>query len=181
MPVFGAHENLTDIHHIHYSAAEETWAVGLLEPRPLLLLGLTVDRAAYHTFRHTVPRPTWNRSVPRGYKIETFFHAHTRSSLDIVTTDTASKLGIHLDSLILPSDAGMTLFNLAMMPLVGAFFAKWTYDDPVTRVLRYHHSVTFVAQASDDHISLATMRALMVRSESTFSRAVTLFIPQNGN
>ena len=181
MPVFGAHEHLSEIRHMHYDAAEEVWATGLLEPMPLLLLGLTVDRAAYHTFRHAVPRPTWNRRVPRGHQIETFFHTYTRSSLDIVTTSTASTLGITMDSLIPPSDAGVTLFNLALMPLKGSFFGKWTYDDPVTRVTRCHHSVVFVAEGNDDHISVATAASLEVRRESTFSRAVTLYIPQNQN
>ena len=182
MPIFGAHENLSqEIRHMHYDAAEELWATGLLEPRPLLLLSLTVDRAAYSTFRHVVRRPTWNRRVPRGHEIETFFHSYTRSSLDIVTTSTASLLGINLHSLIPPSDAGVTLFNIARMPLKGTFFAKWTYNDPITRVNRYHHSVVFVAEANDDHVSVATAQSLEVRRESTFSRAVALFIPENQN
>ena len=181
MPVFGGHEHLTDIRHIHYDPEAEVWATGLIEPRPLLLLGLTVNREAYQTFRNVVPRPNWNRRVPRGHGIETFFHTYTRSNLDIVTCSTASALGIRLDSLIPPSDAGVTLFNLAMMPLRGSFFARWSYDDPVTRVIRCHNSVVYVAEASDDHVSLGTMHSLMIRRESTFSRAVTLYIPQNQN
>ena len=179
MPVFGAHEHLSELRHMHYDAVEETWATGLMEPMPLLLLGLTVDTTAYHTFRHAVPRPTWNRQVPRGHEIETFFHTYSRSSIDIISTSTASMLGIRVESLIPPSEAGVTLFNLARMPLKGSFFARWSYDDPVTRVIRCHHSVVYVAQANDDHVSLATVASLMVRRESTFSRAVTLFIPQN--
>ena len=179
MPVFGAHEHLTNIHHAHHDAEKDEWAVGLHAPRPYLLLGLTVDQLAYVTFRDSVPRLNWNRRVPRGQRIETFFTAYSNSSLDIVTPSTALKLGIRLDSLIPPAEAGTTLFNLARMPLVGSFFGKYSYDDPVTRELRYHRSITFVAEASEDHISLATMHALKVHRESTFSRTVTLFIPQN--
>ena len=178
MPVFGAHEHLTNIHHIHHDAEKDEWAVGLHAPRPYLLLGLTVDRPAYNAFRASVPRPNWNRMVPRGQKIETFFHV-TNSSLDIVTPSTATQLGIRLDSLIPPADAGTRIFRGAGMPLVGSFFGRYTYDDPVSRELRYHRSIIYVAEASDDHVSLATMHALKVHRESTFSRAVTLFIPQN--
>ena len=182
MPIFGAHENLSqEIRHVHYDAEEDTWVPGLLEPRPLLLLSLKVDRAAYSFFRNIVTRPNWNRMVPRGNEVETFFHSYTRSSLDIVTTSTAALLGIRLDSLIPPSDAGMAIFNIARMPLRGTFFGKWTYDDPISRVNRYHHSVVFVADATDDHVSVATAQSLEVRKESTFTRAVTIFIPQNQN
>ena len=179
MPVFGAHEHLTDIHHAHHDAEKGEWAVGLHAPRPHLLVGLTVDQDAYVTFENSVPRLKWNRRVPRGQKLETFFTTYSHSSINIVTTSTALDIGLRLDSLIPPLPAGTRLFNSARMPLVGSFFGKYEYDDPVTRELRYHRSITFVAQASENHVSLATMHALKVHRESTFSRAATLFIPQN--
>ena len=181
MPVFGAHEHLTDIHHAHHDAEKNEWAVGLHAPRPHLLVGLTVDQDAYVTFENSVPRLKWNRRVPRGQKFETFFTTFSNSSLDIVTPSTALNIGLRLDSLIPPAAAGTRLFNVARMTLVGSFFGKYEYDDPVTRELRYHRSITFVAEASENHVSLATMHALKVHRESTFSRAATLFIPQNSN
>ena len=55
------------------------------------------------------------------------------------------------------------------------------YEDTINRVIRYHHSVVYVSEANFDHVSAATARSLEVRRESTFSRAVTLFIPENQN
>ena len=181
MPVFGAHEHLTAIHHIHHDAEKNEWVIGLNAPMPHLLAIITIDQDAYVSFEGSVPRLKWNRRVPRGQKLETFFTAFSHSSIDIVTTSTALNIGLRLDSLIPPAPAGTRHFNAARMPLVGSFFGRYEYENPITREIKYHRSIIYVAQANENHVSLATMHALQVHRESTFSRVATLSIPENSN
>ena len=146
-----------------------------------LLAIISIDQDAYVFFEGSVPRLRLNRRVPRGQRLQTFFTAYRNSSIDIVTTSTALSIGLRLDNLIQPAPAGTRHFNAAGMPLVGSFFGKYEYEHPVSREVKYHKSLIYVAEASEDIVSLATMHALQVHRESTFSRVATLSIPKNSN
>ena len=140
---------------------------------------ISVDQDAYDLFEGSVPRLKWNQRIPRGQRVETFFTAWGNSSVDIVTTSTARSIGLRLDALIPPAPAGIRHFGTAGMPLVGSFFGRFDYEHTVTREIKSHRSLIYVAEASNNHVSLATMHALQVYRESTFSRVATLSIPEN--
>ena len=166
MPFFGANISILEgLRHVHYNPEEQAWAVGLSQPAPIVWFGLTVDGDAYDNFQDNVPIPRYNYMVPRYETVESYFVSYTRSSLDIITTTTADRPGICRASLIPPSQVGMAIFSVAEMPLKGALFGKWTYNDPITQSATCSHPMVYVADCTDNHVSITPLRPF--RSEKT--------------
>ena len=182
MPSFGAQINLLEgLRHVHFHPEARTysWGPGLRQPGPFPLLGLCLDERAYDYFSGSVPAPNYNYLVQRNNIVETHFTAYTRSTLDIITTTTAEMLGITEDSFIPSSRAGRAIFEVAEMPLLGGILGKWSYRDPVTQVTTYSHSMVYVAECDEDHVSWSTVQKLKVRHENTLRGLSAIYIPMN--
>ena len=165
--------------HVHIDPIEDTWAVGLNQPPPYVKLSMKLDEEAYHTFRHTVPRPRNNYMYVPGEPVETYFYTYTNSSLDVITVDTANRLSILQSSLIQPSAAGLVLFEVSEMPLKGALLAEWGYIDPITQSATSTSSLVYIADCEDNHVSTSTMEALGVRKDNSLGTMLPLYLPMN--
>ena len=141
--------------------------------------GLTLDEEAYNIFRDSVPPPRHNYMSIPGEPVESYYASYTLSSLDIITTNTANRLGVLQSSLIPPSRMGLVLFRVAEMPLKGALFGKWTYINPTTQSATCTSSLVYVADCENNHVSNSTVEALQVRKDNTMGRLLPLYAPMN--
>ena len=186
MPTFGSNIHLlayegAHLRHVHFhpEASTYSWGPGLRQPGNFPLLGLCLDKNAYEYFAGSIPTPIYNHLVERNNTVETRFTAYRRSSLDIVTVETAEMLGITVDSMISPSREGRAIFDLADMPLVGGILGKFSYRDPVTLSKSFSNSMIYVAECDEDIVSWKTAETLKIRHGNTFQEETKLYIPMN--
>ena len=182
MPSFGSNIIILDgLQHVHFheEASTYSWGPGLRQPGNFPRLGLCLDKNAYEHFEGSVPAPVYNHLVERNNVVETRFTAYRRSTLDIITTETAEMLGITVDSLIPSSRAGRAIFEVAEMPLLGGLLGKWSYRDPVTLSKSYSHSMVYVAECDEDIVSWMTVQKLNVRHGNTLQEQTAFYIPMN--
>ena len=186
MPSFASSVNLLShegsyLRHVHFQPEADTysWGRGLRHPGNFPLLGLCLDKRAYEYFRGQIPTPIYNYLVDRDSTVWTRFTATQRSSLNIVTVETAEMLGLTIGSMISPSREGTEIFNLADMQLKGGVFGKFAYRDPVTLSQTFSHSMIYVAECDEDVVSWDTADALNIRYNNTCQETTKLYIPQN--
>ena len=186
MPTFGSNIHLLShegsyLRHVHFHPEADTysWGRGLRQPGNSPLLGLCLDKNAYEYFAGSIPTPIYNYLVERGSVVETRFTTSQRSSLDIITVETAEMLGITTNSMISPSREGRAIFDLADMPLVGAILGKFSYRDPVTLSKSFSNSMVYVAECDEDILSWNTAESLKIRHGNTYQEPSKLYIPLN--
>ena len=180
MPILGENTPVLDgLRHVHTNPQEQAWFVGLNQPQAIVKLGVTLDEEAYDIFQDSVPPPRHNYMATPGDIVESYYASYTRSSIDIMTTHTANRLGVLQSSLIQPSLEGMVLFEVAGMPLKGALFGKWSYYNPITQSATSTSSMIYVADCENNHVSTGTVEAFQVRKDNTMGRMNPLYVPMN--
>ena len=186
MPTFGSNIHLLShegayLRHVHFRPEADTysWGKGLRQHENFPLLGLCLDKKAYEYFADSIPAPLYNFLVERNSVVETRFSAYQRSSLDIISVETAEYLRVALDSLIPPSTEGHAIFDLAGMPMVGGLLGKFSYRDPVSLCKSFSHSMIYVAECDEDIVSWKTVENLKVRNGNTSHEETKFYIPLN--